>query len=707
MLKIDPEVTACYDFLNDSKCIENHLVGGAGSGKSYSTAQYVILNRFLQKHKILVVRKTLPALRITAFDLVKSLFDKYGLKPTLNKSELLYTGYGSSMLFKGFDDPEKIKSFECDTVWVEEATDLSIDDYRQLKLRLGRSVSDAKIIFTYNPISQHHWLKKEVIDKNTDIAVMHSTYKDNLKFLSPTYIKSLEDLINQDPNYYNIYVLGKWGVLEGIIYNNWDICKEMPQTYEHRFYGVDFGFSNPSAVLEMRAKENDIWIDELVYQPGLTNPELISKTEACEIDKGSCWYGDSAEPDRIKEFCEHGFNMSLSNKEVSIGIDHVKRYKLHITERSLNTIKEIQGYVYQKNNSLTSEKKVEQPVGFNDHACLAKDTLIKTKRGSVPIQEIRVNDKVLTREGFKDVAWSGKTGNLETNKYMFTNGSYLIATKDHPIFVSNNFIPLDALRYGDIITTWKTNKLFLTVLFLEGILSLKGLVIGGITGLIQTILRKESDIYIKRYGKALMEKYQKGIIFTIKTVTLLIMQLKILIVYQLINIYQTIIKIKSMIWSIWQGLGCYLLHGGKQTKEKRYDQNLRRKHGRKENRLQKYASNAEKNLKILQEEMDLFIAQTNVNRNIEETKEWIILLKYARIVGKSLKQVNMMKKDFAQENAVQLISIEKSEKQDVYNLEIDGQHEYYANGILVHNCSALRYGVHTYFEKGELFFTYA
>ena len=124
---------------------------------------------------------------------------------------------------------------------------------------------------TLNPIDQFHWIKTKIIDcPGEEMATFQSNYKLN-PFLSPEYVKQLEHLAEIDENYYRVYALGEWGVLQNLIYSNWDVVDTIPENCDEIIYGLDFGYVNPTALTEIRVKENEVWAQELVYQSHLTN----------------------------------------------------------------------------------------------------------------------------------------------------------------------------------------------------------------------------------------------------------------------------------------------------------------------------------------------------------------------------------------------------------------------------------------------------
>jgi len=346
----------------------NILVGGAGSGKSYTIGQHLILNKLYREKdkRILVVRKTLPALRITAYQLILDFLEQYELPHQLNKTEMTISVNNNRMLFKSLDDPEKIKSYEGNYLWIEEATEISHKDFMQLNLRLRRHTDGINQMFlSFNPIDEHHWLnEKLVLASRQDAAVNETTYKDN-PFLNQAYIDELEGLKDEDENYYRIYTLGKWGVLKNIIYTNYDIIPELPKEFDEVIYGLDFGFNNPSALLKIGFKDKEIFERELLYKTGLTNADLIKELENLVKDKASEIYADSAEPARIEEIQRAGFNIHPSDKDVKAGIDFVKRHKTHILTSSINLISEKRSYKYKEDKN---GNVLEEPVKFRNHA---------------------------------------------------------------------------------------------------------------------------------------------------------------------------------------------------------------------------------------------------------------------------------------------------------------------------------------------------
>lgn len=341
--------------------------GGARSSKSHSIAQLIVQKLTAEYNKkILVTRKTMPSLKMTAYKLIIDLLKDYGYYQYCehNRTDhiLVYSPTNTFILFCGLDDPEKIKSTGWHYIWVEEATDFRYDDYMILKLRLSEPNDLMNHMYlSFNPIGSMHWVKKKVIDVETDLEEIVSTYLDN-PFLPQQYIDLLLATKEQDKNYWKIYGEGQWGSLDHIIYNNWKEVDKYP-TPERTIYGCDFGYTSPTAIVEIGIREEGMYLKELLYRSGLTNSDLIEWCKK-ELPEGALVYCDSAEPARIQEMKRAGLSARKSDKSVKDGIDFVRRQKLHILSDSTNIIKEIQSYTY-KTDSNTNV--LEEPVKFNDH----------------------------------------------------------------------------------------------------------------------------------------------------------------------------------------------------------------------------------------------------------------------------------------------------------------------------------------------------
>jgi phage terminase large subunit len=393
-------------FIPALNCKDRYLIlmGGAGSGKSVAIAQKIILRILIainrgEKHTFLCLRKTQPAARKSIFPLFLHILDSWGMRKLYkyNKTDMTISFKGGcAIIITGLDDKDKIKSiFGITSIWLEEITEFTYEDLQQLDLRLRGVTWDYKqIMMSFNPIDENHWLRTrvfsdavqaeieegnqyvrrehtQVIKKKTikyATTYMHSTFEDN-KFLDDVYRAKLQNLIKVDTNYYNVYCLGLWGLLKGLIYDNWDVVDDFPDDLDQRGFGMDFGFSvDPTAVVEVGFRGNDLYVRERLYETGLTNQTIAEHLRGITEGHADCiTVADSAEPKSIVEIRVHGQLCLPSAKgkdSVVYGIQRIKQFHIHVTADSSNLIKEIHGYKWAEDRNGIQQNK---PVKFNDH----------------------------------------------------------------------------------------------------------------------------------------------------------------------------------------------------------------------------------------------------------------------------------------------------------------------------------------------------
>lgn len=321
----------------------------------------------------MITRKTGPSLKATTWRMIRQVLSDFqyqeGRDFHLNRTDKeIEAPNGNIMRFTPIDDPQKIKSASYNVVYVEEITEFTEEDIFFVKNTIRRPNHGDyrnKLIMTFNPVDINHWVwQKHVLKLNPiKAAIIHSTHWDN-PFLPQAYRDQLEALAEQDENFYRIYTLGEPGVLEHTIYRNYGIAPFPAHNKDDLFYGLDFGFNNPSALMECYEKDDLPYVRELIYESRLTNSQLIDRMNALNLDKDCPFYCDSAEPARIEELRQAGYNAIAADKSVKDGIDYVKRRRLNIDPGSINTLNEIPAYSYRKKG----EQILDEPVKFRDHA---------------------------------------------------------------------------------------------------------------------------------------------------------------------------------------------------------------------------------------------------------------------------------------------------------------------------------------------------
>lgn len=364
--------------------------GGTGSGKSVFVMQFLLIKTISEGANVLILRKWGEVVRESVIVPFQSVVLGWGIDwdTHYHKTERRLTIGTGRIVFGGLDNVEKFKGTNWDYIWVEEATDITEADLNQLNLRLGRDSENAKLILTFNPIDANHWIVRRFVQQHADsVAVHHSTYRDNLMFLSKTFINEVENLINVDENFYRVYNLGEPGILQNLIYTNWRVSDNAPILPKSPVCaGLDFGYNNPTALVYIYEHDSEIWVEERLYQSYMTNADLIEflkENHAREITI----YADSAEPQRIEEIRRAGFNIIQAEKPVKHGIDFCKSMKLVITSNSGNIIKEIQGYRWKEDKSGVV---LDEPVKISDHAMDAMRYAVYSEfgRGSQTILDL-------------------------------------------------------------------------------------------------------------------------------------------------------------------------------------------------------------------------------------------------------------------------------------------------------------------------------
>lgn len=367
-----------WPYVRDYTTRFNVYYGGAGSGKSHFVAQKLILKCLQHKRKLLVVRKVGNTLKDSVWAMfLKLLYQMPAVIKTINKSEYtIELINGSIILFKGFDDPEKIKSIEGITdIVVEEASELTEDDFDQLNLRLRAACGMLQIHLMFNPVSKANWVYKRFFANGTpeDTVIIHTTYKDN-PHLPKEYIDSLLRLERTNPAYFKIYVLGDFATLDKLVFpvKTVKIIKEEELKDLQFWVGMDFGYTNdPTAITwgYCDVINRKLLITGEYDKTEMTN-DIIAKTL---VDLGLSKeriVADSAEPKSIAELKRLGINrISAAVKgpdSVKNGIDRLQRYDIIIDERCTNTIEEFDNYTWKKDKK--TGEYINEPIdSFNHH----------------------------------------------------------------------------------------------------------------------------------------------------------------------------------------------------------------------------------------------------------------------------------------------------------------------------------------------------
>ena len=332
--------------------------GGSRSSKTYSLCQMIIVYCLQNPNKVVsIIRKTFPALRATVMrdflEILKDL-DIYE-KTNHNMSENIYRfPNGSIVEFFSVDDEQKIRGRKRDIAWCNEANELFYDDFTQLNMR-----TETKLIFDYNPSDSSSWLYE--LPKDESILIK-STYKDN-PFLPETIKRQIEDLKRTDEALYQIYALGEKAISKSNIYSNWTFIKHRPAKFTSYVYGLDFGYNHPTALMRVYWRDNDIFIEPVIYESYLTTTNLIEKMKILNVEENVEILADYSRPEIIQEMNNSGFNVLNANKVVKKGIDNVKSFGV-FCEEDQRIKKEYENYKWKK----IGDNITDEPIKLYDDA---------------------------------------------------------------------------------------------------------------------------------------------------------------------------------------------------------------------------------------------------------------------------------------------------------------------------------------------------
>jgi phage terminase large subunit len=353
--------------------------GGAGAGKSYSVSDKLLLNsiRWKKATKTVIVRKTLPSIKKTCIPIISERASLFNIPIKLNKSEsVMHLPFDSQFIFisiNNIKDIEKVKSLtNVDVIWIEEAHEIIEESYEELKRRLrGGKGGLSQIICSFNPVGTTSWLYDRFFIRNVnDVRKIKTNIYDNEYLIKkdPEYVRDLESLKDSNMSLYNVYCLGNWGSLKGVCYDNYTIADQTILDFfkypDETIYGLDFGYNVPSALVEIKIKDNRFLVKELIYETHLTNSQLIEKIKTFKISSNDPIYCDNAEPDRIQDICNAGFNAKPADKNVKDGILFVKELEIYYHSDSDNLKKEAGSYCWKTDKD---GNDLDEPVKLNDH----------------------------------------------------------------------------------------------------------------------------------------------------------------------------------------------------------------------------------------------------------------------------------------------------------------------------------------------------
>lgn len=347
--------------------------GSRASKKSKTTALNFI-TRMMEypQANLLVIRKTGRTLKDSCYTELKWAVHRLGVDAwwdfKLNPLEATYKPTGQKIYFRGLDDPLKVTSITVDVgclcwMWIEEAYEImSEDDFNVLDESIRGEVPEGlfkQITLTFNPWNEHHWMKKRFFDApaSPDILAMTTNYMCN-EWLDDADIRMFEDMKLRNPRRYAVAGLGGWGIVDGLVYENWkeeafdlDEIRKSPGMVS--VFGMDFGYTNDPSTLfcGLLDKANKrLFVFDEMYQKGMSNKAIADEVKRMGFGKERIT-ADSAEPKSIDELKSYGLRVKAAQKgkdSVKNGIQWVQDLEIIIHPQCVNFRTEISNYTWDQ-----------------------------------------------------------------------------------------------------------------------------------------------------------------------------------------------------------------------------------------------------------------------------------------------------------------------------------------------------------------------
>lgn len=365
--------------------------GSRASKKSKTTALNNI-TRLMEypQANLLCVRKTYRTLKDSCFTELKWAIHRLGVDAwwDIKESplEMTYKPTGQKILFRGLDDPLKVTSITVEVgvlcwLWIEEAYEISSEaDFDTLDESIRGEVPPGlfkQITLTFNPWNEHHWIKHRFFDAapDPDILAMTTNYTCN-EWLDAADKKVFETMKRNNPRRYRVAGLGDWGIVEGLVYENWeerlfsiDEVRKTPGIKSA--FGLDFGYTNDPTALFcglIDTSSKTLWVFDEIYKPGMSNEDIAAAVTEAGYAKERI-RADSAEPKSIDRLYALGLahirRARKGKDSINNGIDFIQDYKIFIHPRCTNFLTEIGNYTWDTDTK--TGKKLNRPINDFNH----------------------------------------------------------------------------------------------------------------------------------------------------------------------------------------------------------------------------------------------------------------------------------------------------------------------------------------------------
>ena len=352
-----------YQLLNSGKRI-TVMQGGSRSGKTFAIVQHLIylLTTREKRLVITIARKTLPALKGSVYRDFMEIAEKVGITyfAEINKAEMTFKYKNHLVEFISLDNEMKVRGRKRTHCFLNEANEFFLEDFNQLSLR-----TTEKMILDFNPSDVIHWIYSDICTRD-DCDTYITTFEDNA-FLDPEIKKEILRMKERDADRWRVYGLGERATFkEGQIFDNWkwiDYNEFVDKDGSEVVYGLDWGYSNdPTGIVEVRRKNDRLYVHELLYKKGLTNQDIYNEIKNLGLEE-EIFICDSAEPKSLEDMKRLGLYCKPSIKgagSVLNGIQIIKEYDVFASKQSKNLLQEYQYFIWESNKDGQTINKIKQ-----------------------------------------------------------------------------------------------------------------------------------------------------------------------------------------------------------------------------------------------------------------------------------------------------------------------------------------------------------
>lgn len=699
------------------------ITGGRGSGKSFNASAFIERLTFEKSldrsfaHTILYSRYTMVSAHMS---IIPEMMEKIDMDGTgkyfrATKTDIINRRSGGRIMFRGIktssgNQTAKLKSIHGITTFVcDEAEEWTNEqDFDKIMLSIRQKGIQNRIIIIMNPTDSNHFIYKKYIENthklveidgvpvqistHPNVLHIHTTYFDNLDHLSDEFLKEVRQMKEDNPEKYAHTVIGRWAdVAEGAVFKKWGIVDEFPMWCKKVAIGQDFGYTNdPSASIRCGIIDNALYLDEVDYRTGLLSGDIIKTLRPWNLKV----IADSADPRLIQEISNGGIKIYPVEKgqgSVNAGIDKMQGMEIFITRRSYNLQREFRNYVWAKDKD---GNYINEPEDHDNH-CFVGETMIETLSGRKHIDSIKVGEYVLTSDGYRKVSKFFDNGYKRILHIRLIFSNFIVdikATPEHKFKTKNGWKQLKDLTETDVLYTCKSLMGKNIVYTTENDISL--------------VERKD---FTEKCGNTSMEIYQKDTMSTTKTKTHGIMKLATLSLLRCTPICgfmrKNKMRMKKYLHNVertWLKQVNMPLGGMAQKKAGNGIASTLKNNLQTQSQRSSSVNGAER--RFLQCRMELTDSvQISASLHTDITQELTTKHGNANGAVENLLQTNTVEhgtvakvaaESILQASEIKKIEIISENIASVYDLEVEDMHEFFANGVLVHNCiDAARYYV--------------